>query len=323
MSPPARAGDRRWPAHRGAIRVAIGGVVGLAIVVALVKVRAEAHHASGILPTIRRASLPGFGLAAGLEAVSYLLPGIALRRMDRRHDLGSALRIALAAMGVGPLLPGNPLTGSGIAYTELRRVDTPRAPAAGWSTALVIGIPACSMAALAGPALIASGLAAPLPSGWRTVVLVAGASALGLTCLIAAGLVGVLPSRRAAQAIAALGGRRNALLLIGLGAGAWVCDAASLWATGAALHIDLPPASLPMAYLAGVMIMSLPVLPGGLGAVEVTLPAVFAAGGGVYSQAVVAVVAWRVLAFWLPSAAGAIALTSLHRRPAATAAVSP
>jgi uncharacterized protein (TIRG00374 family) len=68
-----------------------------------------------------------------------------------------------------------------------------------------------------------------------------------------------------------------------------------------------------MAYIAGVAIMSLPVLPGGIGAVEVTLPAVFAAGGASYAAAVLVVVTWRLLSFWLPTAAGIAALTSLHR----------
>ena len=98
-----------------------------------------------------------------------------------------------------------------------------------------------------------------------------------------------------------------------LGCAAALCDAASLWMTGIALHIHLPLASLPMAYIAGVAIQSLPVLPGGLGAVEVTLPAVFAAGGASYAAALLVVVTWRLLSFWLPTAAGLVALTSLHR----------
>ena len=101
-----------------------------------------------------------------------------LQRLVPGIGFGQALRIALASLGVGPLLPGNPVSGSGIAYAELRRsrVSSHRAAAAAF--ALVIGIPAASMALLAGPTLIGSGLAAPLPAGWQGVVLFAGSLAI-------------------------------------------------------------------------------------------------------------------------------------------------
>jgi len=155
------AGQRR----RTAVRLVIGGAIGLGIVIALVKVTAEARHHAGIASTLRGADAAVLLLAAAAEATSYLLPAVALRRMGRELRPGSALRIAVAALGMGPRLPASPVTGSGIAYAELRRAGTPASEAATRSTALVIGIPASSMAVLAGPVLIASGLVAPLPPG--------------------------------------------------------------------------------------------------------------------------------------------------------------
>ncbi len=242
-----------------------------------------------------------------------MLPGLVLRRLVPVLGLSAALRIALASLGVGPLVPGNPVSGSGIAFAELRRQHVPSKRAAPVSVALVIGIPAAAMAVLAAPTLIASGIAAPLPAGWRGVVLIAGAIALALAAAIVLVVARGPRDDRAGRAVAVLGSRRDAAIVLLLDGGSFLADAGCLWVTGRALHVGLPVASLPVAYVAGVAIMALPILPGGLGAVEVSLPAVFAAGGAAYAPVVIVVLAWRVLSFWLPTAAGLGALASLHR----------
>ncbi|MFN8109365.1 MAG: lysylphosphatidylglycerol synthase domain-containing protein [Thermoleophilia bacterium] len=58
------------------------------------------------------------------------------------------------------------------------------------------------------------------------------------------------------------------------------------------------------AWCTTTVVVAVPVLPGGLGAVEVAVPLVFRAAGVPYSEAVLAVLAWRVLQFWLPTVAG-------------------
>jgi putative heme transporter len=314
-----RAARVWWGRHRDAIRIVIGVVAGLAIVAALLRVRSEAHRTSGVLETLRAADRDLLAAAAGIELTSYLIPGVALAVLVPGLRLGSAARIAIAALGVGPLLPGSPLTGSGIAYAELRRVGTPAGRAAAASTTLVIGLPAAAMALLAGPTLVASGLYAPLPQGWRDVVLAAGAAALvlGASIVILVARPRTLPA--AARTVDAAGGRRAAAVLLGLGLAAWLTDAGSLYVTGLALHVHLPLATLPIAYIAGITVMSLPVLPSGLGAVEVTMPLVFAAGGAGYAESVLVVLVWRVLSFWLPTVAGAAALAALHRPSPVTA----
>jgi putative heme transporter len=308
--------------HRDVLRVAAGVVAGIAILAALVRLRSEAHTASGILPTLRAGERDLVALAATCELAAYVLPAVALRLLVPGLRFGPAARIALASLGVGPLLPANPLTGSGIAYAELRRCGVAQGRAAVAGTTLVIGLPAASMAALAGPALVASGLYAPLPAGWRDVVLAAGAGALALTAAMAVVLARPAAIGAAGRAVAAVGGRRTALRLGVLGAGAWIADASALVVCGLALHVHLPLSVLPIAYIAGVTVMSLPVLPSGLGAVEATLPLVFAAGGATYADALLVVLVWRVLSFWLPTLAGIAALAALHRPRAAVAAHS-
>lgn len=308
-----RAHDRPRPRRPGRVRALIGCVAGLALVLVLLRLRGEAHRSGGVLSTLRAGDQWLLAAALGVEAISYLLPGLVLVRLIPGLRYGSALRVALASLGVGSLLPGNPLTGGGIGFAELRRLGVARSDAAASSVALVIGVPAASMAVLAGPTLIGSGLAAALPTGWRGVVLAAGLIAIALACVIGVSLASPGRIRHAQRTLARVGGARNARVLLGLGLGAWAADAGCLWLTGVALHVRLPLASLPMAYIAGVAIMALPILPGGLGAVEATLPAIFAAGGASFPAAVIVVVTWRVLSFWIPTAAGLGALASLHR----------
>lgn len=310
---------RTWcAAHLRLLRIVVGVVLGCLILAALLRIRAEAHRTSGVVSMLRSSDRDELAAAAGLEVGSYLLPGVALGRICWELTYSTATRIAVAALGLGPLLPASPLTGSGIGYAELRRARIPSGRAATASTAVVIALPAVSMLVLAGPALIASGVRVPLPPGWRGAVLAAGALAVLLTGVLLALAAGA--SARVARLVRYLGGGRNTAVLIALGAGAWLCDAACLWLVGVALGISLPLACLPIAYIAGVTIMTLPVLPSGLGAVEATLPAIFAAGGASYDDALIAVLVWRVLSFWLPTVAGAVALGSLHRQPLPAAA---
>ena len=312
---------RWWQRRAGLVRVVVGCIVGLAIIAVLLHVRGQASRSSSALDSLRHADRRLVLVAVILEAVSYVLPGLVMRRLVPELSLSAALRIALASLGVGPLVPGNPVSGSGIAFAELHRQQVPSKRAAPVSVALVIGIPAASMALLAAPTLIASGIAAPLPAGWRGVVLIAGALALALAAAIVLVVVRGSRNDRTGRAVAVLGSRRDAATVLLLDGGSFLADAGCLWVTGRALHIGLPAASLPIAYVAGVAIMALPILPGGLGAVEVSLPAVFAAGGAAYAPVVIVVLAWRVLSFWLPTAAGLGALASLHR-PRRTAVVT-
>ena len=57
--------------------------------------------------------------------------------------------------------------------------------------------------------------------------------------------------------------------------------------------------------------MALPLLPGGLGAVEVAVPLSFAATGSKYAGAGLAILGWRVLQFWIPTIAGVGSYLSL------------
>jgi uncharacterized membrane protein YbhN (UPF0104 family) len=140
------------------------------------------------------------------------------------------------------------------------------------------------------------------------------------------GRLGVYPSRRArllvriatAPALVA-SGIRTAIALVRsrdpalLGAVAWWgFDIAVLWAMFHAF--GSPPAFtvIWMAYFVGTLGNLLP-LPGGLGGVEGGMIGAFAAFGVSLHLAVLAVLAYRAISFWLPTLPGAVAYFQLRR----------
>jgi len=116
-------------------------------------------------------------------------------------------------------------------------------------------------------------------------------------------------------------GRRwwQALLLA---SGRWVLDYLTLIAALYALGAE-PRASLVLlAFCAAQLLGTLPLTPGGLGFVEAGLTGTLALAGVGGGAAVVATLAYRLVSFWLPIPAGAVAAI-IHRRRYGTAEVEP
>lgn len=114
-------------------------------------------------------------------------------------------------------------------------------------------------------------------------------------------------------------GVRNAIALLRtrdpglLGAPAWWgFDVAVLWACFHAFGAAPPFTVILMAYFVGMLGNLLP-LPGGLGGVEGGMIGAFAAFGVEFNLAVLAVLTYRGIAFWLPTLPGALAYLQLRR----------
>jgi uncharacterized membrane protein YbhN (UPF0104 family) len=98
-----------------------------------------------------------------------------------------------------------------------------------------------------------------------------------------------------------------------LGAPAWWgFDIAVLWAMFHAFGSPPPFTVIWMAYFVGMLGNLLP-LPGGLGGVEGGMIGAFAAFGVDINLAVLAVLAYRAISFWLPTFPGAVAYLQLRR----------
>jgi uncharacterized protein (TIRG00374 family) len=126
--------------------------------------------------------------------------------------------------------------------------------------------------------------------------------------------------RRIAAAPATLAtGVRTAISLLRskdpylLGAiGWWGFDIAVLWACFHAFGSAPPQAVIVMAYFVGMLGNTLP-LPGGIGGVDGGMIGAFTAFGVPVDITVVSVLAYRALAFWLPTLPGAVAYLQLRR----------
>jgi uncharacterized protein (TIRG00374 family) len=133
------------------------------------------------------------------------------------------------------------------------------------------------------------------------------------------GRLGAIARRLAAVPSAAATGVRTALGLLRerdpalLGAvGWWAFDIAALWACFHAFGASPDKGVIVMAYFVGWIANALP-LPGGIGGVEGGMIGAFSACGVKVQTAVVAVLAYRAVSFWLPTLPGAVAYLQLRR----------
>jgi uncharacterized protein (TIRG00374 family) len=102
--------------------------------------------------------------------------------------------------------------------------------------------------------------------------------------------------------------------VLGWSAMVWVCDAGALWLMLAAFGHPLDPGALLVGYGLVNLISALPELtPGWLGVLETSLSVTYAAFGVPTGVAVVAVLSYRLLSYWLPTAVGVPAALTLLR----------
>jgi uncharacterized membrane protein YbhN (UPF0104 family) len=92
----------------------------------------------------------------------------------------------------------------------------------------------------------------------------------------------------------------------------WGFDIATLWACFHAFGSPPALAVIVMAYFVGALANTLP-LPGGLGGVEAGMVGAFLAFGTHASLAILAVLSYRLISFWLPTVPGAAAYVQLRR----------
>ncbi len=92
----------------------------------------------------------------------------------------------------------------------------------------------------------------------------------------------------------------------------WGFDIAVLWACFHAFGAAPPQAVIVMSYFVGMVGNTLP-LPGGIGGVDGGMIGAFSAFGVPVEVSVVSVLAYRGIAFWLPTVPGAVAYLQLRR----------
>jgi len=263
----------------------------------------------------------------GLSCASYVLMfrPVFCDRMSWR----SATELGLSELAVGSLVPASGAGGLAFGAWALRKSGMPALQIAERSVAFFTLKSAANFVAVAvlgvlmfaglGPSL--SPLLTILPAG-LAIGSIALVVALPRVLREPARLAAAGPRRAAlAKFIAASGDglreaghvlrRRDPLVIVG-SLGYWFFDNAVLWATYHAVGTSPPLTVVLMAYLLGQLGGLLPI-PGGIGGIDGGLIGTFVVFGVAAAPTAAAVLAYRLILFWLPLIVGAVAFANLRR----------
>ena len=346
--PDARAG--RAPRHGGrrrpAVRWIVHGVLFVALVAGLYgllpRLGGLRHDAAGL-----RHARPAF-LAAAIVAQAVSLGCYALLYRQVLAALGARVRFRLAAdvilatFFVSHLTPFGSATGTLVNASTL---ETEGIAAATTGEAIALTSLTSAIALIV---LFGTGLAATAGRHVSHQYLVIAGVALFLLAVVLAAVftVGAHPAvagqagrwaasvarhvrpgidpekaaetsrRLASLARSALTGRAF-LASFGFAAGDLLFDLLSLDLVFLALRYQPGFGPLAVAYAAANIASAIPVTPGGLGVIEVTLVAITVGFGAPRATAVLAVLGYRIVNYWLPLLPGAVAYLRLRLRPGA------
>jgi putative heme transporter len=112
--------------------------------------------------------------------------------------------------------------------------------------------------------------------------------------------------------------RRVLARAVGWATANWLFDAASLFVFVGAFGYWVNPDGLLVAYGLANILAAVPLTPGGLGVIEALLTTTLVAFGTTRAVAILGVVAYRLVNFWLPIPLGGIAYLSLQVDPGAS-----
>lgn len=261
--------------------------------------------------------------------------------LGARPPLSTLLRIDLSTMAASHIIPGGSAAGAGLGYRLLTDAGV-GGPDAGFALAtqglgsalvlnvllwlgLLVSIPRYGFNPLYGTAAVVGAL---LIGTFAVVVvsLTRGEDRLaGVVCRVADripmldgnGVSAVL--RRVAERLRVLGADRRLLARAALWASAnWLLDAASLWVFVAAFGHRVDLDGLVVAFGLANVLAAIPVTPGGLGVVEAVLTSALVGFGTPRGAAVLGVVTYRLVNFWLPIPIGGLSYLSLKVGPTST-----
>ncbi len=280
-------------------------------------------------------------LALGLE-MAALVAYAQLTRVtlppEPRLPLGGVLRIQLATKAVSHLVPGGSAAGSTLGYRLLTQAGVDGA-AAGFSLAtvglgsavvlnlllwlaLLVSIPLDGFNPVYGTAAFVGMLLLALFAGLVVLLMRGREPAVRVVRSVATKLPFVQPDT-AERFVRVLVSRLHDLIqnptLIRRGiiwaTANWLLDAAALWVFIRAFGPVLNPADVIVAFCVANILAVIPLTPGGLGLIEVTLTGLLVGFSLDSSTATVAVLTYRLAQFWLPIPLGAVGYATLRLGP--------
>jgi uncharacterized protein (TIRG00374 family) len=260
---------------------------------------------------------------------------------ERSPGLGTMVRIQLTTLSVSHVVPGGSAAGSSLGYRLLRETGVKRTDVGfalatqGLGSAVILNVlfwlallasipvwgfsPLYATAAVAGVALVVFFVALVL-------LLTRGDQWLGALIERAAAHVSFVRAEvvrdlfeRVAARVHELGTQRHMVLRAAAWALLnWVLDAASLFVFVGAFGHWVNPDGLLVAYGLANVLAAIPLVPGGLGVVEATLTSALVGFGTTRGVALLGVLTYRFVNFWLPIPLGGLTYLSLQVDPGYT-----
>jgi hypothetical protein len=335
-----------WPVRTALRLVAIALLVEYVVLPQLAGSRASFH-------LLLRFDSPWLAVAAVAEVGSLIAFALGSRAMlpsATRPSVWRILRIDLTTISLSHCVPAGGVAGTGLGLRLLRQAGVPVADAAFGKVAQGVG----SILVLLTLLWTALAVAVPLHGGNPVYLAV---SVAGVVVLVVASLLLLLLGRGRARAsrwagritaalpkvdddagealVAKIGDQfdvvtsdpRRLVAAICFAAANWLLDAAALWASIRVFGATLGYVGLIVPYALGQAAGWVPLTPGGLGLVEGVIVPTIVGFGPPRSVAILGVILWRLLSFWLPIPMGAAAYGSLvhtqHREDAAAREALP
>ena len=304
-------------------------VVGVLVIVALVVILAPGL--GELRDRLAEASPGWLVLGVAFEALSCVSYVLMFRPIFCQHmPWRTSWEIGWSELGVGSIVPASGAGGLALGAWILHQGGMPGERIARRSVAFFLIKSSVNFVAVAVlGTLLAVGLVGPHLSLWLTAAPAAAAAlVIGVVLLVPRLGPGAEPGpdagrpRRwvAAARKALVTGTveavqivrtRDRLVLVG-SVGYWAWDNAVLWATFHAFGASPPVTVVLMGYLIGQLGGLLP-LPGGLGGIDAGLLGTLVVYGTPVTETAAAVLAYRVILFWLPLLVGGVAFVSLRR----------
>ena len=285
--------------------------------------------------------LAGFGLeAASIVAYGQLTRSV-LPRRDPEHpspSLWTIIRIQLATLGLSHTVPGGAAAGTSLSYRLLTDAGVDGTDA-GFALATQGLGSAVVLNAILWLALVVSIPVTGFNPLYLTVALI------GAVLLTAFALVVFLLTRGEQRAAAMLGRLTGRLPLVngwaverfvhrlaarlrelaadrplmaravGWAAANWLLDAGSLWVFVRAFGGHVGPVALLVSYGLANVLAAIPITPGGLGIIEGVLTSSLVGFGTARGIAILGVLSWRLVNFWLPIPVGGASYVSFKVAP--------
>jgi glycosyltransferase 2 family protein len=306
------------------------GLQALALLVVLGLIAWLAPGLGDVRSRLRGADGGWLALAVALEGLSCVSYVVMFRPIFcDRMTWRSATELGLSELAVGSLLPASGAGGLALGAWALRKSGMPALQIAERSVAFFTLKSAANFVAVAVLGVLMFAGVGPSRSPLLTLVpaflaVASIAAVVWLPRLLRQPERGTAggPRRQAFATFLAAAGdglreaghvlRRGDPLVIVGSLGYWFFDNAVLWAAFHAVGASPPVTVVLMAYLLGQLGGLLPI-PGGVGGIDGGLIGTFVVFGVAAAPTTAAVLAYRLILFWLPLLAGAVAFRGLRR----------